>query len=72
VDEEKQGMDTLTPERIALNVEEAARVLGLSRAALYPRVMSGEVPSFKVGTRRLVLVSALRAWADGLADGGAA
>ena len=51
-------------ERIAVDVETAAGLIGISRAALYPLVMSGDVPSFKVGRRRLVPVAALRAWAS--------
>jgi len=49
--------------RIAVDVDTAAEMLGISRGALYPLVMAGEVPSFKIGRRRLVLVDGLRAWA---------
>lgn len=56
-------------ERIAVDVETAADMLGISRAALYPLVMAGEIPSFKVGRRRLVPVDRLRAWADRQPDG---
>lgn len=55
-------------ERIAVDVETAAQMLGISRAALYPLVMSGDVPSFKVGRRRLVPVEPLRHWAAGQPD----
>ena len=47
-------------DRIAVNVETAAEMLGVSRGALYPLVMSGDVPSFKIGGRRLVLIDGLR------------
>lgn len=50
-------------DRIAVDVETAAEMLGISRGALYPLVMSGDVPSFKVGRRRLVPIDGLRAWA---------
>lgn len=50
-------------ERIAVDVETAAWLVGLSRGTLYPLLMCGEVPSFKVGRRRLVWVAGLRAWA---------
>lgn len=53
----------LMDERIAVDVETAAEMLGISRAALYPLVMAGDVPSFKVGRRRLVPVGRLREWA---------
>ena len=55
-------------ERIAVDVETAAEMLGISRGALYPLVMAGDVPSFKVGRRRLVLVEALRSWAASQVD----
>lgn len=51
-------------DRIAISVEEAARMVGLSRAAFYPIVMAGDVPSVKVGARRLVPMNALREWMD--------
>jgi len=49
--------------RIAVDAGTAAEMVGLSRAALYPFLMCGDVPSFKVGRRRLVLVDGLRRWA---------
>lgn len=48
--------------RLALSVEDAAHLLGVNRSHLYPRVMSGEIPSFKIGARRLISVAALEAW----------
>lgn len=56
--------------RIAVDVHTAAEMLGISRGALYPLVMAGEVPSFKIGRRRLVLVDGLRAWAATQGEGG--
>lgn len=50
-------------DRIAVDVETAAEMLGISRGALYPLVMSGDVPSFKIGRRRLVPIAGLREWA---------
>lgn len=64
----------LVEDRIAVDVETAAEMLGISRGALYPLVMSGDVPSFKIGRRRLVPIAGLREWAatqidaDGQAD----
>jgi excisionase family DNA binding protein len=51
-------------EPLALPVPEAARAAGVSKSFLYPRVMSGEIPSFKCGTRRLVPVEGLRRWIE--------
>jgi excisionase family DNA binding protein len=49
-------------ERLAVPPADAARAVGLSRAALYPRLMSGEIKSVLVGRRRLVPVDELRRW----------
>ncbi len=59
-------------DRIAVDVETAAEMLGISRAALYPLVIAGVVPSFKVGRRRLVPVARLRDWVADRTDGGRA
>ena len=50
----------MTDERLAVSVNEAAELIGLGRDVTYRLVMSGEVPSFKVGTRRLVPIAGLR------------
>ncbi len=47
-------------EKLAVSVDEAAAIIGLGRDRTYRLVMAGEVPSFKVGARRLVPVSGLR------------
>jgi excisionase family DNA binding protein len=45
-------------DRIALTVTEAAQKLGIGRAHLYRYVMSGELPSIKLGRlRRIPLVA---------------
>jgi len=49
-------------EPITVDVATAAKLVGLSRAAFYPLVMSGDVPSFKVGRRRLVPIAGLERW----------
>lgn len=49
-------------EPITVDVATAAKLVGLSRAAFYPLVMSGDVPSFKVGRRRLVPIAGLESW----------
>lgn len=47
-------------DRPTLTVSEAAQVLGVSRSALYKLVLSGDVPSLKIGARRLVPTAGLR------------
>ncbi len=52
--------------REAVSVEDAARRAGVSRTFLYQRISSGELPTVKVGKRRLVRVEALRRWLKSL------
>jgi excisionase family DNA binding protein len=47
------------PERRALSVQEAARALGISRASLYRLVQQKRLATVKIGSRRLVPVTAL-------------
>ncbi len=49
--------------RILLTVDEAAAALGISEKSLRERSLSGEIPSFTIGDRRLYSVDALREWA---------
>ncbi|PFG75150.1 helix-turn-helix domain-containing protein [Tepidiforma thermophila] len=46
-------------DRLTCTVEEAARLLGISRTLAYRLVKSGKLPSFKVGKRRLIPVTAV-------------
>ena len=50
----------------ALSVPEAAARAGVSRTFIYERISSGELPTIKVGKRRLVRVEALRRWLESL------
>ncbi len=42
---------------VAVSVREAARRLGIGRSLAYNLIAQGDLPSFKVGNRRLLLVS---------------
>ncbi len=42
-----------------LTVAEAALVMGVSRALLYQKVMSGEIPSIKIGRARRIPATAI-------------
>lgn len=53
-----------TETKLALSVPEAAKMLGISKATAWEAVWRGEIPSFKIGARRLVSVSALQKWVD--------
>jgi excisionase family DNA binding protein len=45
--------------RLTLTVEEAARILGISRAVAYEAVAHGEIPCIRIGKRILVPKAAL-------------
>lgn len=47
-------------ERLTLTVEEAATLLGISRAFAYEAVTRGEIPSLRIGRRILVPKAALQ------------
>ncbi|WP_411890280.1 helix-turn-helix domain-containing protein [Yoonia sp. SDW83-1] len=47
---------------IAVSPDETARLAGLGRTALYATLAKGDLPSTKIGTRRLVRVDAIREW----------
>jgi excisionase family DNA binding protein len=47
-------------ERLTLTVEEAAVMLGVSRAGAYEAVQRGEIPSIRIGRRILVPKAALQ------------
>jgi excisionase family DNA binding protein len=51
---------TLTP--IAVGPLDAARLMGVSRSRIYELLNSGELPSYKDGRRRLILVADIEAW----------
>jgi len=52
-------------ERRAMSIREAAQTCGLSRATLYRLIADGKLTTLKIGTRRLVPVSAIDALLDG-------
>ena len=47
---------------LAVSPSQAARLLGLGRTKLYELLAANEITSIKIGTRRLIRVSALEAW----------
>lgn len=51
-------------EPLLVRVEEAARMLSLSRSTIYEMMDSGELPSVRRGAARRIPVSALRAWVE--------
>lgn len=47
---------------LAVSPNEAARLCGIGRTTLYAALSSGDLKSVKIGTRRLIMIEALRAW----------
>ena len=47
---------------IAVSPDEAARLAGVGRTTLYAALTKGDLPSIKIGTRRLIRVDAIREW----------
>ncbi|KPB72265.1 helix-turn-helix domain-containing protein [Pseudomonas cannabina] len=56
---------TLAP--LALGIDDAAIAIGVARSALYAIVARGEIESFKLGRRRLILVKNLDAYINRVA-----
>ena len=51
-------------ERLAVSVSDAAAMIGLGRDVTYRLILGGEIPSFKVGARRLIPVTGLREYVE--------
>jgi excisionase family DNA binding protein len=47
-------MEELMEDCLTLTVDEAAKVLGISRALAYELIASGEIPSLRLGRRIVV------------------
>ena len=46
-------------DRLTLSVDEAGKMLGLSRGLMYQAVRKGEIPSIRIGRRILIPCAAL-------------
>jgi excisionase family DNA binding protein len=51
-------------EPLLVRVEEAARILSLSRSTIYEMLERGELPSVRYGAARRIPIAALRAWVE--------
>ena len=51
-----------THERLAVSPSEGAVLAGIGRTKFYEVLNAGQLPSFKIGTRRLVRVAEIEAW----------
>jgi excisionase family DNA binding protein len=54
--------------RLAVSPTEAADLAGIGRTKLYEAMNAGFLPSFKIGTRRLIRIAEIEAWLLRLED----
>ena len=54
----------MVDEKLAVSVNEAAELIGLKRDLTYRLIMSGDIPSYTVGTRRIIPVAGLREYVE--------
>lgn len=52
---------------LAVGPEEAGRMTGHARSAIYIAIARGDLESFKSGKRRLILITQLHAWLNRMA-----
>jgi excisionase family DNA binding protein len=57
----------LPEDRVTITVDEAARLLGISRTTAFQAVRSGELPAIRVRRRILIPVAQFNALLQGLA-----
>lgn len=56
---------------LSVSIEDAVRIVGHSRTGIYEVIASGDLKTFKLGKRRLILMTELRAWIERAAKAGA-
>lgn len=59
------------PTALSVSVEDAARIVGYSRSGMYELIAKGEIKTFKLGRRRLILMTELKIWIERAAKEGA-
>ncbi|AZL75028.1 helix-turn-helix domain-containing protein [Pseudomonas oryziphila] len=59
---------SLNTSNLAVGPDEAARLTGHARSAIYEAIAKGEIVSFKSGRRRLILTQNLVSWINKLAE----
>lgn len=67
----KQMNHAESPSSLSVSVEEAARLTSHSRSGIYEVIASGDLKAFKLGRRRLILMTELKAWIERVAKDGA-
>lgn len=61
-----EARERVVMEPLALSVEGACAAIGVKRATLYKLISSKQLKSVKLKGRRLILVSAIRVYLEGL------
>ncbi|WP_299809723.1 helix-turn-helix domain-containing protein [uncultured Roseibium sp.] len=56
-------------EKLAFQIVEAAKIVGVSRSKLYDEIQQGRLKTRKVGQRTLILKRDLQAWLNDLPSG---
>ncbi|HHM5125796.1 TPA: helix-turn-helix domain-containing protein [Pseudomonas aeruginosa] len=56
-----------TASPLAVGPEEAGRISGHTRSAIYEAIARGDLLSFKSGKRRLILIKELEVWLNRMA-----
>ena len=63
-----QNQPTRQIDPLLVRVEEAARLLSLSRSMIYELMNRGELPSVRCGAARRIPLAALQAWVKDQAE----
>jgi excisionase family DNA binding protein len=63
-----QAITDLTPE--AYTIDQSVHIAGIGRSTLYEAMGAGELPSVRIGRRRLILRTDLLAWLQSHRDQG--
>ncbi|HDS1059583.1 helix-turn-helix domain-containing protein [Pseudomonas putida] len=56
--------------QLSVSIEEAAKSIGVARSTIYEIVARGDLPSFKLGRRRMILMAELSAFINRVAAEG--
>ena len=59
------------PAALAVSPADSAVIAGVGRTKFYEAISSGEIASFKIGTRRLIRVATIESWLRRLEEGAA-
>jgi len=64
-----QHVRSNTIDPLAVSIDDACRMIGVGRSAVYELINSGRIVSTKIGYRRVVSVASLKAlFAEGASD----